>query len=182
MKRIIKLTESDITRVVKRIIKEEKSSKQDVLKKHVLKNGWEDVAERIGGFDNLYKHAFNNDYNEFLNLFNNFEVVQSEQRPNWMLYRFEKGNNMMIYDKENEDVYINYDVIWLFFRRGIGLNYNEIQGIMKKWLDEVYNLRGITPANVSMDKIKQLDEVYNLIIVISFQQHIFKKINRSLYL
>ncbi len=139
MKRIIKLTESDITRIVKRVIKEEKSSKIDVLKKHVLKYGWEDVAERIGGFDILYKHAFNNDYNEFLNLFNNLEVVQSEERPNWMLYRFEKGKNIMVYDKKNEDVHINVDVIWSFFQRGIGLKYYETQDIMKKWLDEVYN-------------------------------------------
>ena len=149
MKRVIKLTESDITRIVKRIIKEEKLSKQDVLKKHVLKNDWEEVAERIGGFDNLYKHAFNNDYNEFLNLFNNLEVVQSEERPNWMLYRFEKGKNIMIYDKIDEDVFINYDVIWSFFQRGIGINYNVTQVIMKTWLGKDYNLRGVTPKLVN---------------------------------
>ena len=145
MKRVIKLTESDITRIVKRVIKEEKLSKQDVLKKHVLKNGWEEVAERIGGFDNLYKHAFNNDYNEFLNLFNNLEVVQSEEEPNLMLYRFEKGKNMMIYNKENEYVYIHFQLIWSFFENGIDINYVETQSIMMKWLDEVYNLRGVTP-------------------------------------
>jgi len=98
--------------LIRRILKEEKLSKQDVLKKHVLKSGWNEVADRIGGFDNLYKHAFNNDYNEFLNLFNNLEVVQSEERPNWMLYRFEKGKNIMVYDKEYDYVYINYYVIW----------------------------------------------------------------------
>ena len=147
MKRIIKLTESDITRFVKRVIKEEKSSKQDILKKHVLKNGWEDVAERIGGFDILYKHAFNNDYNEFLNLFNNLEVVQSEKKPKFILYRFEKGNNIMVYDTKNHYVNFNYKVIWSFFEIGIGLEYDETQDIMKKWLDEVYNLRGITPSS-----------------------------------
>jgi hypothetical protein len=145
MRRVIKLTESNISRIVKRIIKEEKSSKQDVLKKHVLKNGWEDVAERIGGFDNLYKHAFNNDYNEFLNLFNNLEVVQSEEQPNWTLYRFEKGKNVLLHNPGHEDVYVNYKFIWSFFQRGIGLNNGEIQKIMNKWLDEVYNLRGVTP-------------------------------------
>ncbi len=144
MKRVIKLTESDITRIVKRVIKEEKLSKQDVLKKYVLKNDWKEVANRIGGFDNLYKHAFNNDYNEFLKLYSNLEVVQSEERPNWMLYRFEQGKNMMIHDKKNEDVRINYYVIWSFFKDGIGLKYGETQDIMKKWLDEVYNLRGVT--------------------------------------
>ncbi len=133
--------------LIRRILKEEKLSKQDVLKKHVLKSGWKEVAERIGGFDNLYRIGFNNHYNEFLNLFNNLEVVQSEQEPNWTLYRFEKGKNMMVYDKEYEYeyVYINFDVIWSFFSMGIGLKYDEIKEIMEKWLDEVYNLRGVTP-------------------------------------
>ncbi len=132
---------------IRKIIKEETEhlSKQDKLKKLVLKLGWEKVAQILGGFDNLYRLCFNNDYNEFLNLFNNLEVVQSEQKPDWMLYRFEKGNNVLIYDKKNEVVHINYGVIWSFFQRGIGLNNNETQDIMKKWLDEVYNLRGITP-------------------------------------
>ncbi len=133
--------------LIRRILKEEKLSKQDVLKKHVLKNGWEDVAERIGGFDILYKHAFNNDYNEFLNLFNNLEVVQSEQKPKFILYRFEKGNNIMVHDTKNHYVNFNYKVIWSFFEIGIELNYDETQDIMKKWLDEVYNLRGITPSS-----------------------------------
>jgi len=148
MKRVIKLTESDITRIVKRVIKEEKSSKQDVLKKHVLKNGWEEVANRVGGFDNLYRIGFNNNPMEFLNLFNNLEVVQSEEQPNWLLYRFEKGKNMMVYDKEYEYeyVYFNFDVIWSFFQRGIGINYNVTQVIMKTWLDKVYNLRGVIPT------------------------------------
>ena len=71
--KIIKLTESDLTRIVKKVIKEQKQSKQDVLKKQVIKNGWESVSEMIG-FDNLYKFGFNNDYNEFLNLFNNLDI------------------------------------------------------------------------------------------------------------
>ena len=147
MKRVIKLTESDITRIVKRVIKEEKLSKQDVLKKHVLKSGWEEVAERIGGFDNLYRIGFNNNPMEFLNLFNNLEVVQSEEQPNWVLYRFEKGEKMMIYNKENDVVYINYNVIWSFFELGIDLNYDDTQDIMEMWLDKVYNLRGVTPGS-----------------------------------
>ena len=133
--------------LIRRILKEEKLSKSDVLKKHVLKNGWEEVAERIGGFDNLYKHAFNNDYNEFLKLFSKLDVVQSEEKPDLMLYRFEKGDNIMIYDKENDYVYINNDVIWSFFDHGIGIKYSEILDIMMKWLHDVYNLRGVIPIS-----------------------------------
>jgi hypothetical protein len=118
---------------------------KEILRQKVLKHGWIDVAEMVGGFDILYKHAFNNDYNEFLKLYSDLEVVQSEQRPNRMLYRFENGNNMMVYDKKNGYVYIHIGLIWSFFEEGIGLNYDEIQGIMEKWLDDVYNLRGVTP-------------------------------------
>ena len=135
---------------------------KEILRQKVLKHGWQDVDEMVGGFDILYKHAFNNDYNEFLNLYSDLEVVQSEERPNWTLYRFEKGENVMIYDKENDYVYINNYVIWSFFKDGIGLNYDETQDIMKNWLDEVYNLRGVIPKNEVIHLQLWLDEVYNL--------------------
>ena len=154
--KIIKLTESDLTRIVKRVIKEEKSSKQDVLKKQVLKHGWEFVANMIG-FDNLYKIGFNNDYNEFLNLFNNLDIVQSEKNPDQMLYRFEKGKNMMVYDRKNGYIYINYDDVWAFFSKVIGLNYSEIRKIMMMWLDEVYNLRGVVPIARNTNRSNLLD-------------------------
>jgi hypothetical protein len=153
MKRVIKLTESDITRIVKRVIKEEKLSKQDVLKKHVLKNDWEEVANRIGGFDNLYKHAFNNDYNEFLKLYSNLEVVQSEENPNYTLYRFGPSKNMMIYNTKTGDAYINYEVIWSFFRNGIGLEFDDTQYIMKRWLDDTYNLDNVIVQNITRTTI-----------------------------
>jgi hypothetical protein len=122
---------------------------KEILRQRVLKHGWRDAAEMVGGFDILYKHAFNNDYNEFLNLFNNLEVVQSERELDWMLYRFEKGNNMMVYNTKTGDAYINYNVIWSFFEEGISLKYDEMKDIMSKWLDEVYNLRGVTPKLVN---------------------------------
>jgi len=137
----------DLQKHIRNVLKEETEhlSKKDKLKKMVLKNGWEFVSKLMGGFNNLYSILFNNDYNEFLNLFNNLEVVQSKEKPHLILYRFEKGNNMMIYNTKNHYVYINYVVIWSFFEIGIGLNYGETRDIMKKLLDDVYNLRGIEP-------------------------------------
>ena len=69
---------------------------KEILRQKVLTHGWEFTSEFVGGFDNLYKHTFNNNYNEFLNLFNNLEVVQSEENSEFVLYRFEKKNNIMI--------------------------------------------------------------------------------------
>ena len=121
---------------------------KEILQRNVLKLGWKSVSNMIG-FENLYKIGFNNDPMEFLNLFNNLDIVQSEEDVYLTLYRFEKGNNMMIYDKKNDYVHIKLDVIWSFFFNGIGLKYSEIKEIMKKWLDEVYNLKGVTPQTLA---------------------------------
>jgi hypothetical protein len=55
----------------------------------------------------------------------------------------------MIYDRKNGYVYINYDEIWSVLEDKFGLNYGEIQELTRVWLDEVYNLRGVTPESLS---------------------------------
>jgi len=143
MKKIIRLTESDLTNIVKRVIKENdaKDSLIDIIKE----DGWESAAELVGGDENLAKLAFNNEPMNFLHMFDDLDVVKSEEKPNWILYRYEKRNNMMIYNKKNDEVYINYSKIWQFLEESFGLDFNEIQEVMKEWLFEVYNLRGVTP-------------------------------------
>ena len=143
MKKIIQLTESDLTNIVKRVIKENdaKDSLIDIIKE----DGWESAAELVGGDENLAKLAFNNEPMNFLHMFDDLDVVKSEEKPNWILYRYEKRNNMMIYNKKNDEVYINYSKIWQFLEESFGLDFNEIQEVMKEWLFEVYNLRGVTP-------------------------------------
>jgi hypothetical protein len=130
--------------LIRRILKEEKLSKQDVLKKHVLKNGWEEVAERIGGFDNLYKIGFNNDYNEFLKLFSDLEVVRNKQKPNWIIYRFDNGDNIIGYNNETKLVFINWDYIWSFFTNGIGFIDTDVEDILTQWLSDEYGLNGVS--------------------------------------
>ena len=117
---------------------------KQTLKQEVKKSGWEDTALLVGGGEELAIVAFNNDPREFLNMYNDLDVVQSEERQELTLFRYEKHKNFMIYDRENDYVYINYNEIWSFLVYGFGLNYSEIQELTKTWLDEVYNLRGIT--------------------------------------
>jgi hypothetical protein len=136
---------------MKIIITEDKSNTiSDKLKSMVKQYGLIKSSKSVGGPKNLAKLGFNNDPMEFLNLFNDLNIVQSEEDHSLTLFRYEKGINMMIYDKENRGVenrgvYVNYDDIWLFLRGGFGLNYEEIQEVIKDWLDEVYNLSGVTP-------------------------------------
>ena len=113
----------------------------------IKEDGWESAAELVGGAENLVKLGFNNDPMEFLHLFDDLDVVGSEKKPNLTLFRYEKGNNVMIYDRKSDIVYIIYDVIWSFLKKGFDLNYSEIQQLTEEWLSEVYNLRGVTTTD-----------------------------------
>ena len=57
---------------------------------------------------------------------------------------YEKGNNLMVYDRKYKDVYISNKEIWSFLDGKFDLTYPVAQAVTKKWLDEFYNLRGIT--------------------------------------
>lgn len=137
------------------ITENQKKSSQDKLKKIVKEFGWKQASDIIGGPENLSKLVFNNNPMEFLYVFNNLNIVQSEKKPNWVLYRNKKGENLMVYDEKNKKVYISYDKIWLFLEDEFSLTYLVIQGLTKTWMDKVYNLRGITNP-IGNDQLRHL--------------------------
>ena len=63
---------------------------------------------------------------------------------------------------KNKYVYINYDRIWVFFEDIFGLRVLQIREILKVWLEETCNLRGLTPYDVNSAMNKTLEETYNL--------------------
>jgi len=127
-----------------KLIKENVSLKEK-LKELMKKTGFESTIRVVGSSDKTFEIFDIKEPIDFLNLFNDLESVQSEEEPNWVLYRYKKGHNFMIYDRKNGYVYINYDEIWSVLEDKFGLYYSEIQRLTKIWLDEVYNLRGVTP-------------------------------------
>jgi len=48
-------------------------------------------------------------------------------------------------DEKNGYVYLNPNEIWLFLETMFGMEYEQIQGVIRDWLEETYNLRGLTP-------------------------------------
>ena len=141
--KIIRLTESDFTRIVKKVIKEN-SLRQDLIQQ-IKEDGWKSASELVGGYENLKKLVGFKTPMDFLHLFDDLNVVQSEENPDWTLFKYEKRNKLMVYNRKRDIVYINYNKIWrgleiVFFE----LNDFEIQELTQEWLDEVYDLRGVT--------------------------------------
>ena len=129
-----------------KLIKENISLKEK-LKGLIKKVDFESTVRVVRSLDNLFKIFGIKEPMDFLNLFNDLDVVQSEENPSFMLCRYKKGHNLMIYDRKNDYVFINYDDIWSFLENKFGLKLTEIKELTEIWLDETYNLRGITPLN-----------------------------------
>jgi hypothetical protein len=145
--KIIRLTESDLTNIVKKVIKEN-SLRQDLIQQ-IKEDGWKSASELVGGIDNLKKLVGIESPIDFLNLFNDLDVIDSEEKPNLTLFRYEIGNNLMVHEDEFDFVYINYGKIWSFLEKVFGLNYSEIQEVTQEWLSEAYDLRGVTTQGVA---------------------------------
>jgi hypothetical protein len=122
-----------------------KNNLKEKLKDLIKKVGFESTIRVVGSLGKTFEIFDIKEPIDFLILFNDLESVQSEERQEWTLYRYKKGHNLMVYNRENDYVYINYDEIWSVLGDKFGLNYSEIQDLTKRWLDEVYNLRGVTP-------------------------------------
>jgi len=63
-------------------------------------------------------------------------------------YYVDENNLPLFYyhqDEKNGWVYINYDRIWLFLESVFSMEYLEIRELLKVWLEDTYNLRGVTP-------------------------------------
>lgn len=102
--------------------------------------GWELTAKIVNGPKKLAKLAFNNSPMEFLNLFNDLDVVQSKKNPNSTLFKYKKGNNVMVLLGGN--VNIDYNKIWSFLGEGFGLDFYQTKKLTELWLSDAYNLEG----------------------------------------
>jgi len=49
-------------------------------------------------------------------------------------------------DQKNGYIYVNYNRIWLFLESVFSMNHLEISELLKVWLEDTYNLRGVTPV------------------------------------
>jgi hypothetical protein len=141
MKKIVKLTESDLTNIIKRVIKE--SAAKDSLIDMVKYDGWESAAELVGGIENLKRLVGIETPMEFLHSFDDLDVVQSEEYPKWTLFRYKPKHNIMIFDRKNRIVHTDYHNIWSVLEDGFDLNKTEIYELTKEWLSKVYDLRNI---------------------------------------
>ena len=82
---------------------------------------------------------------KYLNkMYGDLEEYRTDEYPNKIF--FIKGKKVyMEQDLKNEMLLVDYNTIWSDLENTFSLEFNDIQSIIKKWVEETYKLRGVTP-------------------------------------
>jgi len=70
------------------------------------------------------------------------EPFEMEIYPDY-IFHMKDGKCILLYNKKNGYVYVNYKEIWSFFEAFFSMEYNQIQSITKIWVEEQYKM-GVT--------------------------------------
>jgi hypothetical protein len=119
-----------------------KTEFKDKVKSVVNKYGFE-YALTMFDDKEIVRLAYGDNPSEFLNQFNDLRPVEKGD----VIYYVNKDGLTLFYyvNEKNAYVYINFERIWMFYSKVIGLIPYEIMVIMNKWLEDTYNLKDITP-------------------------------------
>ena len=113
------------------------------LKNSIKENGVSFVADLVGGIDYLFDVLNIKTPEEYLNNFNDLTPVTSIERPRLILYRYVEGNNMLVYDTINSEVYVNSDTLWNILSYQFGLQFFDVRAAIKKWIKEIYGISNV---------------------------------------
>jgi hypothetical protein len=71
------------------------------------------------------------------------EVIEHPDYPDSIFYK-KNGKVVMEQNKKNESFFFDYGDIWSFFESFFGMEYEEIQDVLRYWLEETFKLGGYT--------------------------------------
>ena len=140
MKKIIKLTESDLTNIVRRIIRE--NTAKDSLIDMIKNDGWGYAADLVGGDKNLKKLSGIVEPIDYLNFFNNLNVNMNDDNTRGILTNNEGDRVISISTSKNNKVFALVDTsIWYPLEFGFLHNNAITANLVREWLKDVYGIK-----------------------------------------
>lgn len=154
MKRVVRLTESDLARIVKRVIKEYslkdsftprpnkgKSYVYDLL----TKKRYEAALKRVGGVSNFVKILEINSPDDFLKLFDNLKSEVYEPNPQWSFLTDHNGTKIIgiqTFPSGRKRVSFNNRILGGVLSYVFDVAHHRVQDILSKWLKDTYGIEG----------------------------------------
>jgi hypothetical protein len=140
MKKIVKLTESDLTNIVKRVIRE--NTAKDSLIDMIKNDGWGYAADLVGGDKNLKKLSGIVEPIDYLNFFNNLNVNMNDDNTRGILTNNEGDRIISISTSKNNKVFALVDTsIWYPLEFGFLHNNAMTANLVRQWLKDVYGIK-----------------------------------------
>ncbi len=140
MKKIIKLTESDLANIVKRVIRE--NTAKDSLIDMIKNDGWGYASELVGGDKNLKKLSGIVEPIDYLNLLNDLNVDMNDDNTRGILTNNEGDRVISISTSKNNKVFALVDTsIWYPLEFGFLHNNAMTANLVRQWLKDVYGIK-----------------------------------------
>jgi len=138
--KVIKLTESDLTNIVKRVIKE--NAAKDSLIDMIKNDGWGYAADLVGGDKNLKKLSGIVEPIDYLNLLNDLNVDMNDDNTRGILTNNEGDRVISISTSKNNKVFALVDTsIWYPLEFGFLHNNAMTANLVRQWLKDVYGIK-----------------------------------------
>ncbi len=138
--KLIRLTESDLTNIVKKVIKE--NDAKDSLIDMIKYDGWGYASELVGGYKNLKKLSGIIEPIDFLNLFNDLNVDMNDDNTRGILTNNEGDRIISISTSKNNKLFALVDTsIWYPLEFGFLHNNAMTANLVRQWLKDVYGIK-----------------------------------------
>jgi hypothetical protein len=113
-------------------------NQQGTLMKQLIKNsGFWFASKVMGGPERLIELGLNNNFNEFIDLFNDMDV--RKLKSTLWVYSL-NGMNIMLYNQRKKEIMIDYHDFYLVLLDGFNLSSNEIRELTREWLLDKINI------------------------------------------
>jgi hypothetical protein len=86
---------------------------------------------------------------------------RTDEHPNSIFYIKDK-KVYMEQNLKNGKLWVDYYTIWVDLEGWFSLEYDDIQSVITKWVEESYNMRGVTPRFIRTYQRTLVEESYNM--------------------
>lgn len=136
---------------MKYIITESQNNNLKVLLTQIIKSkGVGTATKSVNGLSNFMKIMDINTPIEFLYLFNDLEVVQSNEERDTTLFRRKPGKNIMVQENNFKisQIYVSYDEIFSILTDFFKMENSSARENIYQWLRYNYDLDMVSPDHV----------------------------------
>lgn len=102
-----------------------------------------EVFDVVGGFDNFCKYMDIKSPRDFLNVYNNLNVLDCTMYSTWINLQYSDNRTLCIYDKRSKLAFFNKEISSTLMYK-FDLTENQTKKYLSEWLFDIFNIDNAT--------------------------------------